>query len=488
MGNGLAELAQSLNFAQFVPAAYSAYGDLIIDGLGFFLGRLPIARAAEVLAWQADLPSSASPAERLAALLRCCPTLHKLGQVVARDRRLMPDLRVQLQRLEMLPGRMSEAVWRAVPRDACIRVAPMPIAEASVAVVVPFTWTQAGSLAVEGVFKVLKPGVEWRLEDELRVWPDLAAFLEERAAAYGLPEIPCRDTMDRVRALLSSEVELVREQAHLEEARQIYRDDARIVVPRILPFCTSRVTAMERIRGQKVTDDCPRGERRRAASTVFDAVLMRPLFSTSDSGLFHADPHAGNIFRTECGRIALLDWSLAGRLGRAERAATVQFGLAALALDVPGAMGAVRALARRVDNRLASGIVAEAIAELRQGRLPGFGWGLALMDRLAVTGATQFSEDLLFFRKAALSLTGVLADVDPDFSLDAGLLTSAAHAFVNDLPSRLWVPVDVRTSRLPVSAMDLAVLGLAAPLAATQAWTGSWQAVLDQVAQALTPS
>ncbi len=485
MGSGLAGLVHSLDLGQCVPDAYAAYGPLIADGLAYFLDRLPIPHAAEVLAAQADLPATATPFERLTLLLRACPTLHKLGQVVARDRRLAPDLRLHLQQLEMLPAEMNEAVWRALPCDPSVRIAPAPLAEASVAVVVPFTWTPAGRPAEEGVFKVLKPGVALRLEDELRVWPDLADHLEERAAAYGLAASPFRETMDRVRVLLSSEIQLTHEQSHLEDARQIYRDDARILVPRLLPFCGPEVTAMERVRGRKVTADCSPGERRRTAHTLFDAVLMRPLFSEHASGLFHADPHAGNIFLTAEGRIALLDWSLVGRLGRAEREAVVQLGLAALALDVPGAMRAVRALARRVDERLASGIVADAIAELRQGRLPGFDWGVALMDRLAISGAGQFSEDLLFFRKAALSLSGVLADVDSEYSLDAGLFTGAAEAFASDLPIRLSMPVDSRDFRLRASAMDVAVLAFSAPLAAAQVWTTSWQRLLDRAVRAV---
>jgi ubiquinone biosynthesis protein len=289
---------------------------------------------------------------------------------------------------------------------------------------------------------------------------------------------------------LSSEVNLSAEQAHLEEARRIYAGNAQVLVPRLLPFCSRTVTAMERVRGVKVTDvHCSPGKRRSLAATLVNALLAHPLWSEGPRTLFHADPHAGNLFETADGRLALLDWSLVGRLGAEERVGFMQIALAALGLDASGIIRALGRLALRpVDSRRVDPILDEALGQVRHGRFPGFSWGLDLMDRLAVSGAVQFSEDLLFFRKATLSLSGVLADVDESYSLDAGLLTAASQAFVKDLPARIWTSVDSRDFRVPVSTADLAMFGLGAPLATAQACAGWWREALDGVAAALTLS
>ncbi|MDQ2694232.1 MAG: AarF/UbiB family protein, partial [Pseudomonadota bacterium] len=279
-----ADLIELLDFDPLVPQGYAAYRPLVAEGVAYFLSRLPPGRLAAIVAEQLDLPEDAAAAERIVALLRHCPTLHKLGQVVARDRRLDVQLRRRLQELESLPPRVPMDDIRAMVRrelgDANIKLAPGALAEASVAVVAPFTWRPAAADAPgEGVLKVLKPGVEERLHEELAIWSDLGGYLEERSRVHGLPAVDYRETLDSVRDLLGNEIRLDREQRHLVAAARFHDGDPQVIIPRLLPFCTPRITAMTRIRGVKVTDAAlsPR-QRRRLAGTVFAALVAKPFW------------------------------------------------------------------------------------------------------------------------------------------------------------------------------------------------------------------
>ncbi len=89
--------------AAVVPDTYAGYRRPIGGALAAFLRGLSPRRQADLLAEQAALPWSATLSQRLAVLARGCPVLHKLGQVVARDRRIGPELRRYLQELESLP-------------------------------------------------------------------------------------------------------------------------------------------------------------------------------------------------------------------------------------------------------------------------------------------------------------------------------------------------------------------------------------------------
>jgi ubiquinone biosynthesis protein len=80
----------------------------------YFLERLSPIRQQAIFAAQLGLPSNVSRARRMLALFRLCPTLHKLGQVVAHDRRLSLDLRLRLQELETL-----------VPTDSLVAIRPL---------------------------------------------------------------------------------------------------------------------------------------------------------------------------------------------------------------------------------------------------------------------------------------------------------------------------------------------------------------------------
>jgi hypothetical protein len=85
---------------------------------------------------------------------------------------------------------VTQAIEREIGKKcACaLRIDSRALAEASVAVVIPFS--SDGSLDVRlanGVLKVLKPDINERLEEELEIWSDLAAFVDERCESDGLP-------------------------------------------------------------------------------------------------------------------------------------------------------------------------------------------------------------------------------------------------------------------------------------------------------------
>jgi len=88
--------------SELLPPAYAHFRPLLADALLFFLDRLSPRRQQEIFATQLALPVNTSRSRRRLALFRLCPTLHKLGQVVAHDRRLSGDLRRRLQELDIL--------------------------------------------------------------------------------------------------------------------------------------------------------------------------------------------------------------------------------------------------------------------------------------------------------------------------------------------------------------------------------------------------
>ena len=124
-----------------VPAAYAQYAPLVIDGLMHFLGRLPPARLETIVAEQVLLPPDAGADERFIVLVRQCPTLHKLGQVIARQSGLPAELRTRLQGLEMLtaqPGNydIADVIARELGAVPGLTVSPDALAEGSVEMMV----------------------------------------------------------------------------------------------------------------------------------------------------------------------------------------------------------------------------------------------------------------------------------------------------------------------------------------------------------------
>ena len=74
--------------------------------------------------------------------------------------------------------------------------AAQALARGSVAIVIPFEGSIAGE-AKSGVLKVLRPGIEERLQEELELWPRLGEFLDQQCRAHGLPTPDYGDAADR---------------------------------------------------------------------------------------------------------------------------------------------------------------------------------------------------------------------------------------------------------------------------------------------------
>jgi ubiquinone biosynthesis protein len=460
--------------AAVVPDVYAAFRPIVADGLTFFLRHLSPARLTEVFAAQAALPADASLPRRLVLFLHACPALHKIGQVVARNRHLDLELRRHLQELETLePHTPFELIQPILQRELTpaaeeysIRAAERPLAEASVAVVVPLAWSDpadgAGAPRRQGVAKLLKPGIAERLGEDLHILGLLADYLEERWAAYGLPPLGYREVLDDVAELLASEVDLRLEQVHLAQAESQFAGHIDVWVPRLLPFCTDRMTAMERVHGRKATDSQALASWQRPAlfRTTARALLADVIFSRDESVLFHGDPHAGNLLATPDGRLAVLDWSLAGRLTAGDRVSMTQLLLSGLARDARWLAGVITGLAGAgTDKSLIHRQVEAALAELPWYRPPGPAWAMALLDSLAHTGV-RFPPRLLLFRKAYLTLQGVLADVFPHIPLEAVLTAEGLARFAWECPMRWWKPLFDRNYATHVSTADLLQLAV----------------------------
>jgi ubiquinone biosynthesis protein len=467
--------------AAVIPDCYAEFRPLVADGLTFFLRHLSPVRLAGILRAQAGLPAGAALERRLVLFLHACPALHKLGQVVARHRHLDAELRRHLQELESLePQTPAEELRPVLSRELAgaaayrVRVAERHLAEGSVAVVVPLTWSDPADGARaprrRGVAKVLRPGVVERLAADLDILAGLAAHLEERAAAWGLPPLAYRDALAEVAELLTNEVDLRKEQDHLRRARAQLAGRPDVQVPGLLPFCTGALTAMDYVDGGKITDPRPPWRRSGLFRSVVGALLSDVLFSRDEAVLFHGDPHAGNLLATRDGRLAILDWSLAGRLTADDRARLAQILLGGWTLDPARVARAVAGLAcGGIGEGLLRRQVAATLADVGCGRSSAPSWVVGLLDRLARAGI-RFPPRLLLFRKAFFTLQGVLADVFPAGSPDSVLMTDLLVRLAWEWPLRWWKPLVDRDYATHVSSGDLLGLVLGAPATLTRAW------------------
>jgi len=477
---------------------YARFARPVREGLVKFLEGLPDAFQEKILAQQTLLSPSASISQRLALLARSCPVLHKLGQILARDQRLAPELRAQLRELESFsPTVPEEAIRKTLARELGplelrgIRLVLPAIAEASVAVVVPYVDDGTGfarettdGKPQNGVFKILKPGIEERLELELDLLTKVGSHLDERCDALAIPHLDYEDSFQQICEKLRSEVCLTEEQNHLALAAKFYADEPQVHIPALMVHCTSRVTAMERIVGVKITDhslEC-RHARRRLADLVVRALMAHPFFSRPKEAMFHCDPHAGNLFWTHDDRLAILDWSLVSWLNEAELLALVQILQAATAMNTQGIVDVLLQLSdRRSANRTAlATIVKSNLEKIRHGQVPGCGWFVGLLDEAVQSAGLRLAAELMLLRKSLHSLEGVLADMGADvWQLDRTVFTQFLVHFAAEFPGRWLVSPFSHDFNTHLSNTDLTQMAINYPSTVARFWLGNSFDVLE---------
>ena len=139
-----------------------------------------------------------------------------------------------------------------------------------------------------------------------------ACRVYERFDPQPLELLPLLDEMVKH---VGYELDFLREGESCERVRRLFANDPKVQVPEIHPeWSTRRVLVMERVGGMKVTDkDAIVVAGLDPADVVQDLmrVWVRMIMA---EGFFQADPHPGNLFVTQSGRLVLLDFGLSKQL------------------------------------------------------------------------------------------------------------------------------------------------------------------------------
>jgi len=483
-------LFSNMDINSLVPECYEKWRPFVKGGLAWFLGQLSETRQQEILSDQLALGPFANASQRLEAVLRRCPTLHKLGQILARDKRLSPELRQSLQRLESLPPRMSIEQIKAVLRRekidlSGITLGDKPIAEASVAVIMPFTFNDAAGRQIAGVFKIVRPEAEKALEKELELWPDLGQELERICRELNLPKLEFAGPLSEAALLVADEIRLDREQIHMRRASELYRDVPEVAIPELLPWCTSRVTAMTLVKGKPLAEaladaGSDKMKRIRIAEKLVDGLIARPFWMSETWAIFHGDPHGGNIFYDENGKIVPLDWSLAVELPKNDRVAIIQLLMGGLRMDEKAIFRALSELGISSDDEKLKASAIWAVASIRKGTFPGFDWCLSVFDHAVEFGGLRLRAEFALFRKALFALLALVEDIAPKASTDSVVVGSGLVRLASEWPSRAFANPFTRNWNTHVSTAELLKLCTDMPLSASRFWFGCWSDVLDR--------
>jgi predicted unusual protein kinase regulating ubiquinone biosynthesis (AarF/ABC1/UbiB family) len=264
-------------------------------------------------------PAEAAKANELAGdLEKLGPTFVKLGQLLSSRVELLPPAYLEaLARLQdkVEPFPFAE-VEKIVTTELGARMSKafqnfedQPMAAASLGQVHRATLRDGRPIAV----KVQRPGIREQMVEDLDALEDIAEFFDQHTELGKRYEF-CR-LLEQFRRSLLQELDYRLEANNLSAIREQLRNFPNIIIPApIADYCTSRVLTMEFVPGRKITELSPLTRMEFDGAALAEELFRAYLEQILVHGIFHADPHPGNVFLTPDRRIALLDLGMVGRI------------------------------------------------------------------------------------------------------------------------------------------------------------------------------
>jgi predicted unusual protein kinase regulating ubiquinone biosynthesis (AarF/ABC1/UbiB family) len=262
-----------------------------------------------------------APAEELARdLEKLGPTFIKLGQLLSTRADLLPG--PYLEALERLQDQIEpfpyEEVERIVSGELGVRISkafadfdPVPLAAASLAQVHRASMRDGRVVVV----KIQRPDIRDVIVGDLEALGEIGHFLDEHTELGRRYEF--ENMLVNLRKSLLRELDFTIEANNLHMIAQNLAEFEDLIIPEpIDDFTTTRVLTMEYISGKKITALNPLRLLELDGGSLADELFSAYLKQFLVDGLFHADPHPGNVFVTDDDRIALLDLGMVGRVTR----------------------------------------------------------------------------------------------------------------------------------------------------------------------------
>lgn len=460
--SSVAHVGQQVGRLRDIVAVFARHG------LGDVVDKLHLSGAGAARRFRtrpAAAPTTRAARFRL-ALEELGPTFVKFGQALSIHSDLLPaGLIAELARLQdavpALPDGVAEAaIERELGRPIAAlftRFDPKPIGSASIAQVHLATLPDGRAVAV----KVRRPGIHAVIESDLAILEYLARAAERHWADADL--YAPGDLVRQFARSIRHEQDLAREGRLIERFARNFDGDPTVALPGVhWQWSTDAVLTLDYLSGVKLSEI--RGE---AASGLDPAIVARRsadaiLKQVLVHGLFHADPHPGNVLVLPGNVIGLLDFGIVGHLGRPTRERLASLVGAVARQDVPSVVSDVLAIGKpriEPDIRALEQDATDLLDSYAGARLQDLSIAEVWRDLADVVSRHRLKlpSDFMLLVKALVTMEGVGRQLDPSFRM-----IEHAAPFVKELLAERWQPREAAT-RLSLAGREMAHLVGALP-------------------------
>ncbi len=371
------------------------------------------------------------PAQRLSRMLEKLGTTYiKLGQAIGLHRDLLPDEYIKAleglqDRVAPFPGEQAvqeiTSALGAPPDELFAQFDIEPMASASIAQVHHARLNDGTKVIV----KVRRPNIRRQVSQDIA----LLRFAV-RIVLFILPFLRRYQPLDIIAEAeesLQQELDFCLEARSTQRFREAFGDWSTINIPAVYEeLSTDSILVQECSSGRRVDDPEIADDGPRLAKNFIKAYLHQFFVL----GLFHGDPHPGNLFIMEDGRICFHDFGLTGFMDRETRRNLAAFMQAFVRQDPDWLL----------DAYLDMGILSNDldVATYRAGlekllddyaRLPLKDWSFALafvrIIRMGQGRDVRFPRNLLILMRTLFLMETTVRSLDPEFNLLDGLAGQA---------------------------------------------------------------
>jgi ubiquinone biosynthesis protein len=244
------------------------------------------------------------------------PTYVKLGQVLAGRPDLMPEpYRKALARLQdNVKPFPYEEVEKIIERELGARISKLfsefnhePVAAASLGQVHEAKLRDGRPVVV----KIQRPDIRPQITQDFEVLSSLATTVDGHTKVG--QRYRFKTMVEEFHLTIQNELNYELEAQNLITLGRNLAEFERIQVPQpVMDYTTRSVLTMEYVTGRKITSLTPLDRLEIDGTELCEELFRAYLKQVLVDGIFHADPHPGNVFLTDERRIALLDLGMVG--------------------------------------------------------------------------------------------------------------------------------------------------------------------------------
>jgi ubiquinone biosynthesis protein len=419
------------------PRNIGAYRDLLVLFTKYGRKDFKLAlRPDEILADDSpDEPSEPDVRRRAVAFANALksmgPTYVKFGQVLStRPDIVPPDYIDALEQLQdqIEPFSFAE-VEKIVEGDLEVRISKafevfesLPIAAASLGQVHRAVLRDGREVVV----KVQRPNVREQVHKDLEVFTDIAHILEEHTDLGRKMNLVA--SIEQARTTLLNELNYVQEAHNMDLLRTNLAAFPQIYIPRLVhDLSGSRVLTTELVRGRKVSKLTPLALIENNYAELAGVLTRAYLKQICVDGVWHSDPHPGNVFireHDEGPQIVLLDFGMVSRVGQEVQDEIVKLLLAISNNRGPEVAETCIRLSEVMEQFEPTKFlreISQIVAAVHDARADQVNAGQIIFNILAIanTNALKAPPELTMLAKTLLNLDGITKKLDPQYNPEA---------------------------------------------------------------------